>query len=416
MAAKKSVKKSAKKKAQPGADTPVRRRGVSPASEGGEWSALEESIVKERGEGVVFSAINIPPACHIPTGAFTLDFGLLGGVAEGYATMFLGKESSGKTTMALNVVAEYQRKYPNRLAVWVDTENLFDRDWAKTQGCDLQRLKLIQPATGEEAVDLISAAMGAIEVGIVVLDSVPGCVPKAVDDRSAEDKTRGALAALMGLLCSKVLLSWSAERKRGHRVTFIPINQYRAGLDMYGPSVTSPGGKQINHLPTTKIEIKNKPEMGEDGYGNEVVDYNDHSFQLTKTKHGASIKQGMFQMVINPDKDPDMPQGTFDDYKTVITFAKRFGMVKGGGGKYRLPILDLGDTSFRTFDDIYAYLKENKHHYRILRGCIIAMQRIVKGLTPIPPDGYLVAPGIGEKIPVHAILELIEEEGAGTES
>lgn len=381
----------------------------------GEWDALEASIIKDRGEGVVYDAINIPAAIHIPTGAFTLDFGLLGGVAEGFATMFLGKESSGKTTMALNTVAQYQKKYPNKLAVWVDTEALFDRDWAAAMGCDLKRLKLIQPATGEEAVDLIAAAMCALEVGIVVLDSVPGCVPKAVEERSAEDKTRGALAALMGVMCSKILLTWSAERKRGHRVTFIPINQYRAGMDMYGPAVTSPGGKQINHLPTTKIEIKNKPEMGEDAYGNEIVNFNDHSFQLTKTKHGASIKQGMFQMVINPDFDEDMPQGTFDDFKTVVTFAKRFGMLAGGGGKYRVPIIT--EETFATYDAIYTFLRQNRYQYNILRASIIAMQRSLKGLTLVPPDGYLVAPGIGRRIPVKQIEALINsgQEIAGAE-
>lgn len=411
MAAKK-VSKTAKKsaKAAPAKDAPARRRGIATEAEGGEWAALEASITQERGEGVVYNAIDIPAACHIPTGAFTLDFGLLGGIAEGNCTMFVGKESSGKTTMTMKAVAGYQKKHPTKIVVWVDTEILFDRDWAKVQGCDLRRLKLIQPATGEEAVDLISAAMGAIEVGMVVLDSVPGCVPKAVDDRSAEDKTRGALAALMGILCSKALLSWSAERKRNHRVTLILINQYRAGMDMYGPAQTSPGGRQINHLPTTKIEIKNKPEMGEDKYGNEVVDYNDHSFALTKTKHGASIKQGMFQMVINPDMDPDMEQGTFDDYKTVITFAKRFGMLAGGGGKYRVPLIT--EETFPTYDAIYTYLRQNRFEYNILKASIIAMQRVVKGLDLIPPDGYLVAPGIAQKLNQEAINELIDS-GAG---
>ncbi len=400
MAAKKTAKKEAKTKTK------------EPAGEVNEWETLAAQITKERGEGVVYDAADIPPACHIPTGAFTLDFALLGGIAEGFGCMFTGLHSSGKTTMTLKAVAGYQRKFPDGIVVWVDSECLLDRDWAKAMGCDLRRLKIIQPTTGEEAVDLIAAAMGAKEVGMVVLDSIPGCVPKTVDDRSAEDKTRGVLAALMGLLCSKVLLSWSAERKRGHRVTFIPINQFRDSLDMYSPGAKSPGGKQINHLPTTKVEIKNKKEMGEDRYGNEVVDYNDHSFQLTKTKHGASILQGMFQMVINPDKDPDMAQGTFDDYKTVITFAKRFGMLAGGGGKYRVPIIT-GDVTFATYDAIYLYLRQNRFEFDILKGSIIAMQRLIKGLPALPPDNYLVSPGVGKKIPIAAITALIS---SGVES
>jgi RecA/RadA recombinase len=321
--------------------------------------------------------------------------------------MFYGTESSGKTTNMLKVVAGFQRKHPKKIVVWVDPENMFDRDWAKRLGCDLSRLEVIQPETGEEAVDLLVAAMSALEVGMVVLDSVPGCVPKTVVDRSAEDDTMAALARLMGKMCSKVLMAWSAERRRGHRVTLGLINQIRlkVGFVMGNPQ-TLPGGRQINHLPTTKVHIKNKEVKGKDSYENEVVLTNDHSFEITKAKHGASIRSGEFQMVVSPDLDPLLPQGAFDDYKTVLTYAKKFKLLAGGGGNYRLPLI-APDNGWSKHDDIIQWLKANDHQYRVLRASILACQRFSKGLPMCPPDGYLEAHGV--KVDGRKLLELMGE-------
>lgn len=373
-----------------------------------EWSALKQQIGKERGEGIVLNSGDLPRACHIPTGAFTLDFATLGGFPEGHATMLYGVESSGKTTMMLKAVAGYQKKHPDKIVVWVDTESMFDRDWAAQLGCDLSRLELIQPETGEEAVDLLVAAMGALEVGMVIMDSVPGCVPQTILERSAEDQTMAVLARLMGTLCSKILMSWGKERRRGHRVTVGIINQIRLKVGfVLGNPQTLPGGRQINHLPTTKVAIKNKEIKGKDAYENEVILTNDHSFDITKAKHGASIRSGEFQMVISPDLDPELDQGQFDDYKTVLTYAKKFGLLTGGGGAYRIPLIV--DEVFGKHEQAIAYFKEYDAPYQRLRASIIACQRFSKGLPMLPPDNYLCGPGV--TVPVHALMSLMNGEG-----
>jgi recombination protein RecA len=368
---------------------PVRKR----EPETSEFSQLLAQIEKARGEKVILPANVIPQACVIPTGAFTLDFALTGGIPEGFATMIYGLESSGKTTMTLKAVASFQRKHPTKLAVWVDTESMFDPDWAAKLGCDLNRLHIVHPATGEEAVDLMAAAMEPIEVGMVIMDSIPGCVPKAIVDRSAEDQTMAVLARLMGIFCSKILTAWGKERRRNHRVTVLIINQFRSKVGLvFGDPRTLPGGRQINHLPSTKIEIKNSEVMGEDAVGNEVVDLNDHTFKITKAKHGSSIRSGQFQMVVNPDKDESLAQGSFDDYKTVITFAKKFGFLVGGGGKYRVPLIT--NKTFPKHDDLVLHLKQHDDQFNQLKACLIAAQRVSKGMPALPPDGYLCAPNV----------------------
>jgi hypothetical protein len=145
--------------------------------------------------------------------------------------------------------------------------------------------------------------------------------------------------------------------------------------------------------------------MGEDHYGNPMVDFNDHAFQITKAKHGASIRAGEFQMIINPDKDDLMPQGTFDDAKTVLTFAKRFGLLAGSGGRYRLPIV-AGEQEFAKHEDICVWLRENEMASHTLRASLIAIQRHTKGLPMIPQDGYLCHPDV--EVPVAMLLQLLE--------
>lgn len=176
-------------------------------------------------------------------------------------------------------------------------------------------------------------------------------------------------------------------------MTVLIINQFRSKVGLvFGDPRTLPGGRQINHMPSTKIEIKNNEVMGEDAVGNEVVDLNEHTFKITKAKHGSSIRSGQFQMVINPDKDEHLDQGEFDDYKTVITFAKKFGLLVGGGGKYRLPIIT--DNYFPKHDDIIEFLKVRPREFDLLKAYLIAAQRLSKGMPALPPDGYLCAPEV----------------------
>lgn len=390
----------AKKGAKPPKEKKQKLGANADASPKGEWAALREQVTKERGTGIIHTANKIPLACHSPTGAFILDFATLGGIPEGFGFMYFGLQSSGKTTMMLKAVAGMQRKYPDKIVVWCDPESLFDPEWASILGCDLDRLEVIQPDTGEETVDILTAAMEALEVSMVVLDSVPACVPKAVIDRSAEDDTMASLARLMGKCCSKILMAWAKERRRGHRVTVGIINQIRSKVGfVLGNPETRPGGRQINHLPALIIKLGNKEIKGTDAQGLEVVDTNDHTFLVEKSKHGASIRSGEFQMVINPDLDPQLAQGEMDDFDTVVNYAKRFKLVQGGGGKYRIPLI-AEDETWAKYEDIVSWLKDNNEAYLKLQAALIALQRISKGIPAFPPDGFLV----------DASVELTEEE------
>lgn len=352
-----------------------------------ELQAVLADIKKHKGENVVLPARMIPLSNHISTGSFILDFALLGGIPDGYATMIYGSESSGKTTITKRIVGNFQKKYPDKTAVWVDFEGLFDPEWARVQGMDLERCLVVRPDTGPEGVDILTAMMDAQEVGMVVGDSIPGVVPKAILDRSAEDQTMAELPRLMGIMCSKILASWGKERKRNHRVSVILLNQWRSKVGfVLGDPRTLPGGRQINHLPTTKIELKNKETMGKDRFDHGVSEHNDHSFKLAKTKHGSSIKEGEFRMIMNPDNKQGLPVGFFDDGATLATYAKSMGFITGGGSSWKV---DGVDKKFSRLDEITAFLYAQPERYLALKQSVVATQRQAKGLPAIPPDGYL---------------------------
>jgi recombination protein RecA len=349
--------------------------------------------------GIVRKGNNFREANRIPTGCFILDLALLGGYPQGYITMSYGFESCAKTTMFLKGVANYQRKHPDKIVCWNDAEGMYDREWAIKLGVDVRRLVVGFPEYGEQAVDLIDDWMALPSVGLIVNDSLPGMVPMKVSEESAEQEFMALHPRLMGKLCSKITTNNNRERRRGHWITVWNINQLRDNLK-YGGYKTLPGGRQINHIPTTKIWLKLKKEnMGRDSNDVETRIYNEHGFKLEKTKHGESIKEGEFSLYFSDDNDVGMKVGQVDDIMSAMPFAKKFGFVRGGGASWRLLTAQgkMAEHKFGTLEKMEDYLYENEEERDTLLRSVIAHQRVKKGHSPLPPDGYLVS-GLGRLV------------------
>lgn len=362
---------------------------------------------KAHGEGIVRRGNSAQNFKVIPTGCFILDFALCGGWAEGYVSTVYGYHSTAKSTIFLNGVREFQIKNPEQYVVWVDTEGLYDADWARNLGVDLDRLIVSQPEYGELAVDIIEDMIQRESVGLIVLDSIPASVPMKVLENSAEDDTMAALARLMGKLCSKITTRVNKERRKGHQVTIWPINQLRDKVGViHGSPRHLPGGKQINHIPTTKVWLKLvKEHQTKDEFENDAPDYNEQGFKIEKRKHGASINEGSFELNLNPSDDEVSP-GRPRNVDTIVAFAKKMGFITGGGGNFKLlsekragirnertgEVRPKDFTSFKKLDDIKKFLRENEEELHTLWRSLIVAQRISKKLPPLPADGYLVSP------------------------
>ena len=330
---------------------------------------------------------------RIPTGSFMLDFALLGGFPEGYISMLYGLESCGKTTACLKGVAEYQRKHPDKAVGWIDAEGLFDSDWAERLGVNTSMLAVANPDYGEQGVDILDEWMSLKSMGLIVIDSLPSLVPMKMLEMSAEDDLMAAHPRLMGKMCSKITSNNSRERREGHWVTIWNINQFRSKVGfVLGNPMTLPGGRQINHIPSTKLWLKLKKEhMGKDEHGVEVHEYSEQAFKFEKTKHGSSIKEGEYQLYLSPKNDKGLHEGSYDNVAAVMPFAKKYGFISGGGQAWRLLSCKEEGKKFPNLASIEAFLYKEEEELHTLMRSVIAHQRKSKGHTALPPDKYLVS-------------------------
>jgi recombination protein RecA len=195
----------------------------------------------------------------IPTGALSLDLALgIGGIPRGRITEIYGNESSGKTTLALSVIAQAQRT--GGVALFVDAEHALDVEYARALGVDVDRLYISQPASGEEALEIMDAVVRTGAVDVVVLDSVAALVPKAEIEGEMGDSFVGIQARMMS----------QALRKLGGHVSktntaAIFINQLREKIGvLYGNPETTPGGRSLKFWASVRLEVR-RAETLKDG-------------------------------------------------------------------------------------------------------------------------------------------------------
>jgi len=376
-------KKAAKKKTA--ARRTKKKEEVEPKSE---IEAIDMSIVKERGEGRFHLANTLPHTKYIPTGVFLIDFALLGGFADGRAGLIYGVEGSSKSTLWLLTCAQFHKKYSDKHAILADVEHMFDRNWAEIVGVDLERLRLLQPDHGQEAADMVIAYMSAIEVGLVGIDTLASLVPMQIDERSVEDYGVGERAKIIGDFCAKALNTWSRERRRDHDVTVLNVNQFRdkKNAAKFEDPKKPPGGWQANYFPKIKIQMKQRKIAPDRGPNKGIPIHNLCTFRIAKEK-GGTLQSGEFMINLNEDHEFGLPIGAVDDYLTVATYAKREGLITGGGASWYVNGID---TKFRKRDDIIAMLVEEDEQFIRLKQKILIRKRVELNMPALPPDGYLL--------------------------
>ena len=193
----------------------------------GELSEVIQGLRKQYGDAVVTRADSVMQVPRISTGIFTLDFALLGGFPSGRASMIVGEKHAGKTMLADRLIAGAQQLYPDGQPILMDIEGTHDSTWAAKQGVDVSNLLVVQPETGEHAVDMADALAHTKDVSLIVVDSVAALTPfKEIED-SAEDAHVGVQARLVGRMIRKLTLAMITERHRGHDITILFLNQFR---------------------------------------------------------------------------------------------------------------------------------------------------------------------------------------------
>ncbi len=215
--------------------------------------AAMAQIEKQFGKGSVMklgevSAMNVEA---IPTGSLSLDIALgIGGVPRGRVVEIFGPESSGKTTVALHVIAEAQKMGGE--AAFIDAEHALDPVYAKKLGVNIDNLIVSQPDTGEQALEICEALVRSGAIDVVVVDSVAALVPKAEIDGEMGDAFVGLQARLM----SQALRKLTGVINKS-KTTVIFINQLREKVGiMFGNPETTPGGRALKFYSSVRLDVR----------------------------------------------------------------------------------------------------------------------------------------------------------------
>jgi len=215
--------------------------------------AVQLDINKEYGDGSIMrlggtASLDVET---ISTGCLSLDMALgVGGVPKGRIVEVFGPESSGKTTLALHIVAECQKN--GGKAAFIDAENALDPEYAKNLGCNADDLLVSQPDSGEQALDILQKLLETAALDVIVIDSVAALVPKAELDGQIGDVTVGLQARLM----SQALRKLSGPINKS-RTCVVFINQIREKIGvMFGSPETTPGGRALKFYSSVRLDIR----------------------------------------------------------------------------------------------------------------------------------------------------------------
>jgi recombination protein RecA len=247
-----------------GAVEPLRPQQPGAADKSGAESALQRVIAqieKQYGRGSIMQMDEHKYAKieSISTGALSLDIALGGaGIPRGRITELFGPESSGKTTLALHIIANAQKA--GGVAAFIDAEHALDTTWAKRLGVDVSSLLVSQPDTGEQALDIVEMLIASNSVDVVVVDSVAALTPKAEIEGEMGDSHMGLQARLMSQAMRK-LTAIIAKSK----TSLIFINQIRMKIGvMFGNPETTTGGNALKFYSSVRVDLRRITTIKED--------------------------------------------------------------------------------------------------------------------------------------------------------
>lgn len=273
----------------------------------------------------------------VNTGSLQLNSAMgIGGTALGKIIEIFGPESSGKSTIVLHQIAEYQKAFPDKRAALFDYEHSFDKKYAKSLGVDVDKLLIYQPETQEEGYDMILALIEKKITSCIVIDSQSAATPKAVLEGEMGDSTIGLQARINSKFCMKVkgLLDI-------YGCTLFIISQLRDAIGSMGESTTTTGGKAIKYYADVRWKVWKMNDK--------VNELNKTTIDVIKNKLASPFGQAKINIIWGHG---------FDKLGEIIDYAVEFDLIKKGGAWFTF-----GENKFQGVEKLKDFLEEN---YEIL--------------------------------------------------
>lgn len=314
----------------------------------------------------------------ISTGSINLDLALgVGGVPRGRIVEVYGAESSGKTTLALSIIAEAQKI--GGIAAFIDAEHALDPVYAKALGVNIDELLISQPDSGEQALEIADLLVRSSTVDVVVVDSVAALVPKNEIDGDMSDLQVGLQARLMSKALRKLTSSIGKSK-----TVLIFINQIREKIGgfsfMPGPQTTTSGGRALKFFSTVRMEVKRigQIKQGDDLVGNEVL------VKVTKNKVAPPFREARFSIMYGTG---------ISKIGEIIDLAINYNICKKSGSWF-----SYGDTKLgQGKANVEKLLKENEELFEEIKA------KVLEKISAEPTNNF------GEEIEENVDTELNEE-------
>ncbi len=301
-------------------------------------TALKQ-IESQFGKGTIMKlgtreTVEVP---SIPTGSFGLDKALgIGGLPKGRVCEIYGPESSGKTTLTLQIIAECQKAGGS--AAFIDAEHALDPEYAKALGVDIDELLLSQPDTGEQALEVTDMLVKSGSLDVIVVDSVAALVPRAELEGDMGDSHVGLQARLMSQALRKIT---GSIQKSNTLVIFINQIRMKIGV-MFGSPETTTGGNALKFYSSVRLDIR---RIGAIKDGDEVVG-NETRVKVVKNKMAPPFKVVEFQILYGKGINKNAE---------IIEHAVKKGIIEKAGAWYSYKGDKIGQGIAKTSD----FLKEN---------------------------------------------------------
>ena len=280
----------------------------------------------------------------ISTGSLGLDIALgIGGLPKGRVVEIYGPESSGKTTLTLQVIAECQKM--GGTAAFIDAEHALDPSYAQKLGVKVDELLVSQPDTGEQALEIVDMLVRSAAVDVVIIDSVAALTPKAEIEGDMGDSHVGLQARLM----SQALRKLTANIKRSNTLVIF-INQIRMKIGvMFGSPETTTGGNALKFYASVRLDIR---RIGSIKKGDDVVG-NETRVKVVKNKVAPPFRMAEFDILYNEGISRE---------SEVIGLATQLGLIEKSGAWYSYNQEKIGQGK----ENVRAYLKEHTELAQLL--------------------------------------------------